>query len=403
MTALSGAHPAADKLACFEAIRGLASLAVVIAHTLLSFFPAMYACFGPGWDRLSAEWQWLARLGRCLWDGPTAVAVFFVLSGFVLSLNFFRDGSSPALASAASRRYLRLMLPVAASVLLAYTLLAAGAMSNQVVVQLENEAQEAPPGEPAWLGCHYNFAPSFQRALREAVYGAFFRLARYNEVLWTMPVELRGSFLVFGFLALFGRLRNRWVFYGVLGGMLFYQHEYRLLNFLLGMGLCDLWVHNSRTWRLSLPLAPALALIAVALFMVPWKPLIALLIVGTVAAAPRLQQWLASRWLGWLGRVSFGLYLVHMPVVCSLGCGLYVFLCRDLGWSHNAGGVLAALVGLTASLLAGWIFYHVVDRPTIVLTRWIDSTLFRPRGESGAVAGQTSARRQVEESRPLAA
>src|SRR5260370_2086660 len=104
-----------------------------------------------------------------------------------------------------------------------------------------------------------------------------------------------------------------------------------MLDFLFGMALCDLWTLNQRTWRRELPLAPALALIAVALFVVPWTLASALLIVGATAAAPRLQQLLSTRWLSWLRRVSFSLYLLHMPIFFSLACGLYLFLCYDHG------------------------------------------------------------------------
>ena len=129
---MRGERPAADKMACFEAIRGLAALAVLFFHVLVAFLPGLSAGKGPGGEELPAWLLLLARLlGRFLWDGQMAVLLFFVLSGFVLSLTYWRNGSPSVLGSATVRRYPRLMLPVAASVLLAYVLLLTGAMSNQ--------------------------------------------------------------------------------------------------------------------------------------------------------------------------------------------------------------------------------------------------------------------------------
>jgi len=40
------------------------------------------------------------------------VVVFFILSGFVLPLNFFKTGRETCITGGTFRRYLRLMLPV---------------------------------------------------------------------------------------------------------------------------------------------------------------------------------------------------------------------------------------------------------------------------------------------------
>jgi peptidoglycan/LPS O-acetylase OafA/YrhL len=383
------------KWECFEAIRGLAAVAVLVCHVILTFCPGLYWRNGPAWDPLPFWLQSLARFpGKFLWDGPTAVRIFFVLSGFVLSLSFFQKGSTTALGSAALRRYPRLMLPVAASVLLAFLLLQTGAICNHDMIRFRNETQglaNDPDGANPWLRLFYNFSPDGLAALRDATWATFITPSPYNPVLWTMPIELAGSLLVYAFLALFGGLRRRWLLYGIAAGLLVTRQDYFMVDFLMGMVLSDLCVHNQRTWRKSLPLAPALVLIAAAIFLVPWKPGLAVLVIGTTAAAPRVQELLRARWLAFLGRVSFGLYLVHMPITCSLGCGLYLRLCRDLAWSHLAGSLIGAAASVLASFVTAWLFYHGVDRPTIALIRQLDAWLFRPTAPPAAATRFESA------------
>jgi peptidoglycan/LPS O-acetylase OafA/YrhL len=389
-----------SKLVCFEAIRGLAALVVVVYHIITGFWPAILHREGSHWQATPLWLRALVRFpGKFLWDGGMAVTVFFVLSGFVLSLSFFQKGSSRSLGSAALRRYPRLMFPVAASILLTFLLMVTGAICNRSAGEYIHHVQgitydpTSSQGESNhWLMNWYNFTPNFWSALRESVWGAFTGLASYNLVLWTMPIELTYSFLVYGFLALFGGLRNRWLLYAILGTLAVVKDypapvngAYFMLDFVLGMALCDLWVHNQRTWRKSLGLIPALILVGLALFTVRFKPLAALIIIGSTAASPRLQQLLSTRCFAFLGRVSFGVYLVHMMVFCSLGCGCYLWLCRNLGWPHLTGTLIAGLVTVVGTLMAGWAFYHLVDRPTIALTHVLDAWLFRPAGESRGV------------------
>jgi len=363
------------KLESLEAIRGLACLGVLVGHLILTFWPALYYRTGEEWHQFPVWAQTLARFpGKFVW-GNLPVSIFFVLSGFVLSLTFFRGGSTAAVSSAAVRRYPRLMLPAAASVGLVFCLLQAGAMWNQAAVRLMTSTTGY---ERTWLASFNNFTPDGWAALREGVWGAFFGPPHYNRVLWTMPFELQGSFLVYAFLALFGRLCNRWLLYGICGSLVLAWGQVHLLEFCLGMALCDLWVCNQRTWKKTISRPVGLVLLAAALFLVPYKPVAALLIVGVTAAAPGIQALLQTRPLVFLGRVSFMLYLVHMPVICSLGCGLYVLLCGEAGWTHDTGAALAALAALVGSLAVAWVFCLLVDVPTMALTRRLESWLFRP-------------------------
>lgn len=53
---------------------------------------------------------------RVFYAGYFWVVVFFILSGFVLPINFFRNGRMNSLTGGTCRRYLRLMVPVLFSI-----------------------------------------------------------------------------------------------------------------------------------------------------------------------------------------------------------------------------------------------------------------------------------------------
>lgn len=380
-----------SKMECLEGIRGFASFAVLVGHIMLTFWPGIYFRSGPLWQPIPRAIKAVAQFpGKFLWDGHAAVSVFFVLSGFVLSLAFFERRSASGLGSSAVRRYPRLMFPILASVLWAYFLLTIGGMKNQEAIVVMDAANELTPQAKApaghshrWLAAYYNFEPSWRDVLIEGTYGAFHRIAPYNLVLWTMPIELIGSFLVFSFLGVFGVLRNRWLIYSIGGGLLLWYQLYYYLDFLIGIALCDLWTWNQQTRRWSLPRFAGLLLVALGLFAVAQKPLAATLIVGGITFTSSLHGFFEWRWVRFLGRISFGLYLTHMPVLCSFGCAVYLWLARDAQWTHHSAAVVAAGVSMVASIVVAWGFYHLVDRPTMHFIRWFDGRLFRPRTTAG--------------------
>ena len=221
------AEAASDKLVCFDAIRGIAAMMVVVAHIAVAFYPGIYWREGPQWDATPVWWQYLVKffISR-LWSGYRAVVIFFVLSGFVLSMNFFQKGSAKSIGLAALRRYPRLMIPAAASVFLSLALMTTGAVDNQSAAKImypeegySNPEMYRPPDAHVKLMTMYQFSPTLSDALHQTTWVAFTTgYVEYNVVLWTMPIELVGSFIVFGFLALFGNLRNRGLIYLLCGG-----------------------------------------------------------------------------------------------------------------------------------------------------------------------------------------
>ena len=150
--------------------------------------------------------RWLRSIIRALLgsvsfasiDGPAAVTLFFVLSGFVLPLGFFRSGRTELVVRATAKRWLRLVCLVMLAVLLSWLLFRFGLYRHREAAQIS---------QSAWLGTFggshpgKDFTPSLSGAVLEGSLLAFLREPdMYNPVLWTMHHEFLGSFVTF-FLA----------------------------------------------------------------------------------------------------------------------------------------------------------------------------------------------------------
>jgi peptidoglycan/LPS O-acetylase OafA/YrhL len=92
-----------------DSIRGIAAIIVVFFHSIVSF-PTIYDA-----QNLNTHGSWLLKLFtytplHLLWAGHEAVLLFFVLSGFVLSLPFIR-GNAPNYKNYAIKRFCRIYIP----------------------------------------------------------------------------------------------------------------------------------------------------------------------------------------------------------------------------------------------------------------------------------------------------
>ena len=119
------------KLPALEGLRGIAAFIVVIWHLHLAFFAnsfediRLHLAHIPHFPALV-----LQAVIEGLQNGSFAVWLFWIMSGFVLSLQFFLRAHQSPLAAAHDyleeaflRRYPRLLVPVLASVCFAYLLL----------------------------------------------------------------------------------------------------------------------------------------------------------------------------------------------------------------------------------------------------------------------------------------
>ena len=101
--------------------------------------------------------------------------------------------------------------------------------------------------------------------------------------------------------------------------------------------------------------------------------LAALSVVTAVLLWRPLQRLLLTHVSQWLGRVSFMLYLVHVPILCSLGAWLLVRLAPLL--CYNAPTLLVLPCCLTTGLAIAGLTTRLIDEPSIRLARRVGAAV----------------------------
>lgn len=170
-----------------DGLRGLASLAVCFWHNFLAFFPGAVDKSVPVRSELIEEVIYRSPL-NILFAGDFSVYIFFMLSGFVISVKFFGASDAENLKKAYFRRYVRLMPPAFVTVLISYVLIRSGLMFNK---------QAAAIAHSWWLDYNWrDVVPTLWGAVHSGMYDMWFvgipAASSYNSNLGTLLVELLG-------------------------------------------------------------------------------------------------------------------------------------------------------------------------------------------------------------------
>lgn len=373
-----------------EGLRGLAAVVVVLYHFLLAFYIVAFLGPGEGAQHTRFEDNLYGSPFMGLFSGTFMVAIFFVLSGFVLSIGYFQTGKASIVKKLATKRYLRLMIPALASIIIAFLLLSAG------LAVFKNEAALITGSH--WLAGGWWAIPNFFEAIQSGMFGIFtHQSSPYNNVLWTMVYEFAGSFVVFGSLLMFGKLKYRWVFYLFLS---FATFNTWFFAFIVGMVMADLYASGylktkKYSWRIVLP-----ALLAV-LFLgafphgtvkgtiyqyvtffggeVNWLILHLVIASAGAVALVLLVQPIGNIFkkpiFSKLGKYTFALYLIHLSILYTIGMAIFLLLNKTWGIGYNWSALLTIIFSIPFVAAATILFERYIDGPAIRFSSYVANVL----------------------------
>jgi peptidoglycan/LPS O-acetylase OafA/YrhL len=348
-----------------EAIRGLAALVVVAWHTCLAFFPTLIGVYSK-----SGEQDLQGNPLFLLIHGPAAVSLFFVLSGYVLTRHYFATGNNRFLLKGAVKRWPRLMGPVLLVVLGSYFLFK---------FNLYDYEKAGAISGSSWLttfGSAYDTKPPilFWDAFSQGAYFTFFRGDySYDSSIWTMHLEFVGSFIAFGFAPILFESRKCSLLLtaGLILIVSILAHHAGLGAFPIGVGLAVLLPSGK-----SMPGRYAIPALCIAFYLLGFSGALkyiyevlpavvatragdihiiaSAILIAVAETYPPLGKILSGQISRFLGDLSFPVYLVHVPIICSIGSATYLVV----------GAYSAALVSVISSVF--------VSLPLITFSRaWL--------------------------------
>lgn len=355
-----------------DGLRGLFSVVVLLFHVFFVFFDRgmpPYRSFG------------------MVFDGTTAVHIFFVLSGFSLSIAYLtalQSNNSKAddiIRRMAAARYVRLAIPCLAACLIMYAVMALG---QNYFAKIPDDAKIQ-----WWAWAYREQSVSIAQTLKFSLYDIFLPLlfvpvVPYNGTylitnLWTMPIEFMGSFIVFIYCFVVRSNSHRLV--ATIALMLITSlAQSHLAFFFAGIIVSEIFLRfKDRPRILWREVAIALTVAGLFVFWSPQRFQIDVIICMTFVLLCALGYWtrafFGSAPFRYLGKISFALYLVHMPIIVSIES--YLFLTYRNVMSPGWLVALAGGTSIAVSLVAAH-FFSYVDRFAIRLSHAVGRMLTAP-------------------------
>ena len=314
--------------------------------------------------------------------GFMGVDLFFVLSGFLLSLPFLRADASHRPMPRLSRFWMRRCRRVLPAYYVQLAIIVATLW---------------------WFGNSTALSPFNLASHALLIQNLFAGIVPLNAVYWTMPIEwdfyivlplmvlilmrLRPplAFVVFIVLSLAYRLACYRAFLDPAWAQIvdygrIMQLPSRLDEFFFGIFGAWLFLHRpitvraARWWMITGVGGVAVAIVELSilgdvlmrprlpwtLLYITWVGLSFGAIVRGAAGQSGLRVWFGGRALGWLGLISYSLYLWHYPLLQ---------VAQHFNWNATDGGwaMLQNIVLLVpAILVVSWLSQHFVERPFLV-------------------------------------
>lgn len=365
------------KVNFLNGLRGGAAFIVVIAHYLQVFYPTV---FNGNIESIHTK----NSLELILYKTPLnlfinanfSVCIFFVLSGYVLSMKFFEYKDKKIIISGMLKRHLRLALPVLAVLTLAYVMYKFNAFNLGTVSTITKTD----------ITNIYLIKYDYIEILKQSLFQVFiFDTETYNAVLWTMQYELIGSFIVFFILIAFSYCKQKKALSIVL--ILIFLNSY-YLGFILGCLLSYISINK----KIDIKKITLKFLLLIALFFgsypyyqgsdsiysiislkfgglnnfILFHTLGGALLVFIIVNLKALQNVFSSKIMVFLGKISFSLYLVHFLFINSLAS--YIFIKTVPYFNYHISFLISFIITFSFSVVVACIFYTIIDSPSIYLS-----------------------------------
>ena len=291
------------RIAYIDSLKGLACIIVFLFH------------FNGAFIVDDVFFQNLPNPINILVDGSWAVYLFLLLSGFSITISSHKNGQYQDLII---KRYLRLALPVAIIQLIAFIMGRFGLFTNVDVSDLTNNI---------WIGHFYtDFSiVTLLKGLLFAVPWGEYSMPLIAPV-WMLKYIFWGTFLVICLQIASKNLKNKKVLLLYLFFVIICLSKYSFyyVSVITGSLIAQFYsVIISKNGHIYNSILSVICFVAgIVSYAIHLLPILSTgLIAVSIILNNEVQRFIVIKPILFLGNISLWVYLIHWPVICSIGGG----------------------------------------------------------------------------------
>ncbi|TBL37351.1 acyltransferase [Hafnia alvei] len=372
-----------DKVKSVEGIRGIACLVVLLSHLSLIFYPYLHGqrenLIKSNFDRYIFDYPF-----GFIYSGTSAVFVFFCLSGYILTYACEKKHEIlHASTNMLVARYIRLVLPVFSSVLLCY-------LTLSFIPDLRNDLP--------WISS-WGRNISNEDGVIDVIYNGFFSSVfladnKYNGVIWTMQIELIGSYILLLSIPIIRNLiykktslliiivilvmclpgKHGICFSSIfLGSLIYWIKEIRskvLSGLLLIFGLYLAGFKSMNSWYSYVNKLSTIILPGGVLDNYYFIPMLSGFILVLISVRSNVINFVTNNIISeTLGKLSFSAYLIQLPVFYIVTPIVFDFISKRIN-SYDISSLSSSVISIISIYFASFFFYQYVDKKSISISKY---------------------------------
>lgn len=355
-----------------DAIKGISCLIVFWDHLYLAFFQKSYLV-----NKVLNIIPF-----RILVNGKYAVCLFLMISAYVISLPVYRKNSLEQIRRTAFKRYLRLALPVFVASLMSFILSSTvGYYNGQVAEYIDNP----------WLLRFFSKEMTLGGLIRSSVFGVLWQGDNtFNGPFWMLGILFTGTFFVLIIAIITSGEKTKSTYSFMVLGFLFLV--YLNVNvyfgcFILGTLLAYLrcrtdffekWKQKKCCTVISILLLTASVLMPVekgklieffqkfeglpAFFSdkIFFYQIAGFMLLFALMGMTKIREFLnENKLLNWISQISFSVYLLHWPIICSFSCWFYMCFKDNMTMTIK---IILCILTIAIVIAASKIFYELAEK-----------------------------------------
>lgn len=375
-----------------DGLRGIACTLVFMHHFILAFFPAAYYGIETESSLNKIDTLLAKSTIGIIFNGNFWVCIFCIVSGFVLSLKIMNKRNRGSISESILKRYPRLVLPMFFISFLVYFMLKMGLFSN---------LEAASYTKSEWLSGYYLETVSIKKVITCSLYSVWFEGdSTFSTAFWMMTPLFMGSFLtyligvvtwnanryiyiVYAMIAIFTLKKNSLLFCFVVGSLLayiYYNSKKMMENHVLGILLLILGIYFGGYPSNASPLDYYSILagklpenINAGQF---YHMIGASLFIYGIFCLKLGKMILENKIFLRLGKISFAIYLLHIPILFSVTTKIFLILYKTTKHYFVSAGVGLCVSGILLIIVAG-LFNKYVEKWCGKITDKIVNMIYR--------------------------